>query len=57
MQDKELVILAQRLYEKYKEAFDFIEDNRPRPESMLDLVRAEVGQSEVFVPDASGSSV
>ena len=24
---------------------------------MLDLVRAEVGQSEVFVPDASGSSI
>lgn len=38
--DEQLKSLATRLYERHKEAFDFVFENMPRPANLLDVVRA-----------------
>ena len=39
MEDDRLADLAVQLYEKYKEAFDFVRKHQPEPKSLLDDVR------------------
>jgi hypothetical protein len=43
--DEELHELARQLYERHKEAFDFIYESRPEPESLLGVARGLFGRS------------
>jgi hypothetical protein len=39
VEDEQLASLARQLYERHKEAFDFVIESRPRPDSLLDTIR------------------
>lgn len=39
VEDEQLADLARQLYERHKEAFDFINEHRPQPDNLLDGIR------------------
>lgn len=57
VQDEQLRTLAVTLYERHKEAFEFIFDCRPEPNSVLTVVRGCVQSVQGLVVDSSGSNV
>jgi hypothetical protein len=54
--DEQLKSLATRLYERHKEAFDFVFENMPRPASLLDIVRGRVENCDGLTIDSATSS-
>ncbi|WP_343683922.1 PD-(D/E)XK nuclease family protein [Asticcacaulis sp.] len=57
VQDEQLRTLAVTLYERHKEAFEFIFDCRPEPNSVLTVVRGCVQSVQGLVVDSSGSNM
>jgi hypothetical protein len=57
VQDDKLRALAVTLYERHKEAFDFIFDSRPAPASLLTPVRDSVSGMEGLVEDSNLGSI
>jgi PD-(D/E)XK nuclease superfamily len=55
--DKELNELARRVYERHREALDFIIECRPEPESLLNIVHSLLDDSSGLVMDQHGSSI
>jgi hypothetical protein len=55
--DEELHELARQLYERHKEAFDFIYESRPEPESLLNIARGLLDAQPGLVADRHGGSV
>ena len=49
--DKRLKGLARQLYERHREAFEFILESRPEPEDMLEPLRELIETDPTFVPD------
>lgn len=49
--DEELHELARQVYERYKEAFDFIFESRPEPESLLGVARELLESEPTLIPD------
>ena len=54
--DEELKELALRIYERHREALNFILECRPEPESWLGMIRDLVKKSENLVPDRQVNS-
>ena len=54
--DERLRTLAVKLYERHKEAFDFIFDCRPEPQSLLSVVRNCINSVDGLVIDSGGTS-
>lgn len=57
VQDDQLRALAVSLYERHKEAFEFIFECRPEPQSLLTVLRARVQDVQGLVVDSSGSNL
>ncbi|ESZ26609.1 PD-(D/E)XK nuclease family protein [Mesorhizobium sp. L2C067A000] len=57
VQDDRLRSLAQQLYERHKEAFDFIYDCRPEPLSLLTALRLTVQNVDGLIEDSAGTNV
>lgn len=55
--DEELRDLARRLYERHKEAFDFIIESRPEPDSLLTAARSLLDARQDLVPDRHGANI
>jgi hypothetical protein len=49
--DEKLMSIARLIYEKHKEALDFIFEHRPQPDSVLDTIRGLIKQDAAFVAD------
>ena len=57
MQDEKLRAIAVTLYERHKEAFEFIFECRPEPNSLLSVVRSCVQGVQGLILDSSGNNV
>ena len=55
--DEKLRVLARQLYERYREAFDFIIDSRPQPDSLLEPLRGDVEGNPALIMDKPGSGL
>jgi hypothetical protein len=55
--DEELRELARQLYERHKEAFDFIFESRPEPESLLGVARALLDVQPGVLADRHGANI
>lgn len=55
--DQELRELALQLYERHREAFDFIFESRPEPESLLGVARPLLEAQPDLVPDRHGGNI
>ena len=55
--DEELRELARQLYERRKEAFDFIFESRPEPESLLGVARAILDSQPELLADRHGANM
>jgi PD-(D/E)XK nuclease superfamily len=55
--DEELHELARQLYERHKEAFDFIFDSRPEPENLLGVARALLDSQPELLADRHGANI
>jgi hypothetical protein len=55
--DEELRELAQQLYERHKEAFDFIFESRPEPESLLGVARSLLEAQPGLIADRHGANI
>jgi hypothetical protein len=51
VQDDQLVTLARQLYERHKEALDFIIEHRPQPDSLLETIKNLLDSDATFVQD------
>ncbi len=51
VEDEQLADLARQLYERHKEAFDFINEHRPQPDNLLDGIRQLIESNEKLVAD------
>lgn len=51
VQDDQLVTLARQIYERHKEALDFIIEHRPQPDSLLDTIKRLIADDTTFVED------
>lgn len=49
--DKQLRNLARQLYERHREAFEFVFESRPAPDDMLEPLREIIETDQAFVPD------
>ena len=54
--DERLKALAAKLYERHKEAFDFIFECRPDPESVLSRVKEQIAAVEGLIIDSSSTN-
>jgi hypothetical protein len=57
VENEQLGTLALRLYERHKEAFEFIFKYRPEPESLLTIVRQRALNAQGLIEDRSGSNL
>lgn len=57
VQDDELRSLAITLYERYKEAFDFVFECRPEPQNLLSALRERVLSVQGLIEDSRGSNL
>jgi hypothetical protein len=57
VEDNELREIARQLYSRHKEAFDFIFESRPQPDSLLEPLQALIEGSSAFELDQRGSRV
>lgn len=55
--DEELRELARQLYDRHKEAFDFIFESRPEPESLLGVARSLLEAQPELVADRHGANI
>ncbi|MEX1153809.1 PD-(D/E)XK nuclease family protein [Parvibaculum sp.] len=55
--DEQLHELVRQLYERHKEAFDFIFENRPEPESLLEIARSLLNDEALFCHDRHGANI
>jgi hypothetical protein len=55
--DEALRDIARQLYERHKEAFEFIYECRPTPESLLNVARELLSTTPGLVEDRNGSSI
>lgn len=55
--DEELRELARQLYERHKEAFDFIFESRPEPESLLGVARSFLEAQPELISDRHGANI
>ena len=55
--DEKLQDLARQLYERHKEAFDFVFECRPEPESLLEGTRALLEAQPGLVQDRHGANI
>jgi hypothetical protein len=55
--DEELQELARRIYERHKEALDFIFEIRPRPEGLLAVARVLLDNQSGLIQDRHGGSL
>ncbi|HEY1562240.1 MAG TPA: PD-(D/E)XK nuclease family protein [Caulobacteraceae bacterium] len=55
--DDELRALALRLYERHREAFDFVFDVRPQPKSVLEDLKSQILSVQGLIEDRPGASV
>jgi hypothetical protein len=51
VEDEQLADLARQVYERHKEAFDFVFDKRPQPDSLLDGIKALLNDSADLIAD------
>jgi len=57
VQDEKLIAQAKRLYEKHKEAFDFVSQYQTRGSNLLDQVRALIESQRALVEDKHISTI
>jgi hypothetical protein len=57
VQDEQLRALALTLYERHKEAFEFIFECRPEPKSLLTILRNRVKNVEGLLIDSGGTNL
>ncbi len=57
VQDDRLRALALTLYERHKEAFEFIFECRPEPQSLLNIVRQRVQDCQDLLEDSNGGNL
>jgi hypothetical protein len=55
--DEELRELARQLYERHKEAFEFIFESRPEPESLLGVARSLLEAQPELIADRHGANI
>lgn len=55
--DEELKSLALKLYERHREAFDFVFEVRPAPQGLLDVLKSRVLGVEGLVEDRSSMTI
>src|ERR1700739_312368 len=55
--DEELREFARQIYERHKEAFEFVIECRPEPDSLLGVVQPLIEAEPEIVPDRHGRSV
>jgi hypothetical protein len=55
--DEELKALALRLYDRHREAFEFVFESRPQPQGVLDALRAQVLSVEGLIEDRSTATI
>jgi hypothetical protein len=55
--DDELKALALRLYDRHREAFDFVFASRPEPQGVLDFLKARVLSVEGLIEDRSTATI
>ena len=57
VEDAKLAELAVRLYEKYKEAFDFVNLHQPRPKNLIDEIQKLVVSNPTLTEDSQASTL
>jgi hypothetical protein len=55
--DEELKALALRLYDRHREAFDFVFESRPEPQGVLDALKARVLGVDGLIEDRSTATI
>jgi hypothetical protein len=55
--DEELKALALRLYDRHREAFDFVFESRPEPQGVLDALKARVLSVDGLMEDRSTATI
>lgn len=55
--DEELKALALRLYDRHREAFDFVFESRPEPQGVLDVLKTRVLSVEGLIEDRSTATI
>jgi len=55
--DEELKALALRLYDRQREAFDFVFESRPEPQGVLDALKERVLSVEGLIEDRSSATI
>ena len=55
--NEELRSLATRLYERHREAFDFVFEVRPQPQTLLEILKQKIVATEGLIEDRSIQSI
>lgn len=57
VEDAKVAELAVRLYEKHKEAFDFVSRHQPQPKNLIDEIRKLVNSNSMLKEDSQASTL